>query len=46
MILRKAEEIGDMYYSGKNLLSVSNVSFAVNPQRMVLSASIAALRFR
>ena len=34
-----------MYYSGKNLLSVSNVSFAVNPQRMVLSASIAALRF-
>ena len=41
-----AEEIGDMYYSGKNLLSVSNVSFAVNPQRMVLSASIAALRFR
>ena len=26
-----------MYYSGKNLLSVSNVSFAVNPQRMVLS---------
>lgn len=33
-------------YSGKNLFSVSKVSFAENPQRILLNALIAAWRFR